>query len=215
MMTFPITTDRRTQTETGFTLIELIVAVAIFSIISVGLMFLVGSIFSDSSKQGMSLANADQTRKLSNQLMQELRNSVPGSNGAYPIAVANAQELTFYSNIDGGSDIERVHYYVQNGTLKKGVLKQSGSPPTYTGAETVRIVQNDLANGADPIFTYYDSDYDSSSDSPLTQPVNISQITYIKANVKVYTKTGLSTSNNTYLVSMGTALRSLKTNLGN
>lgn len=201
------------QLQNGFTLIEIVVVVAIFTILALGVMGLVGSVFIDSTRQGTALANADQTRKLSNQIMQELRNSTSGSNGAYAIATTNDQELTFYGNVDGGTDIERVRYFLQNGKLMRGVVKQSGSPPVYTGAETSRAVQNDVANGATPIFYYYNNTFDDSTDVALTQPVNIAQVTYIRMNIIVLKKTSTSTTN-TFTVSAGAALRSLKTNLG-
>lgn len=199
--------------EQGFTLIELIVAIAIFVILSVGIITLVASVFVDSNRQGASLANADQTRKLGNQIRQELRNAVTASNGAYAIATTNDQELTFYSNVDGGTDIERVRYYLQNGKLMRGIVKQSGSPPVYSGTETSVAVQNDIANGSNPIFYYYDSNYDDNTDPALTQPVNIAQVTYIRLNIQVLKRTTASTTNS-FTVSAGTALRSLKTNLG-
>lgn len=201
------------MSEQGFTLIELIVAIAIFVILSVGIITLVSSVFVGSNRQGASLANADQTRKLGNQLRQELRNAVTASNGAYAIATANAQELTFYSNVDGGTDIERVRYYLSNGKLMRGIVKQSGNPPVYTGTETSTVVQNDVANGANPIFYYYDSDYDDNTDTALTQPVNIAQVTYIRLDIQVLKRTTAS-STTSFTVSAGTALRSLKTNLG-
>lgn len=200
--------------EQGFTLIELIVAVAIFAILSVGIIGLVGSVFTSSTRQGTSLANADQSRRLSIQLMQELRNATTASNGAYPIATASDQVLTFYCNVDGGTDIERVRYYLQNGQLRRGIVKQSGSPPGYGGTEVSTVVQKDVANGATPLFYYYDDTFDDSTDVPLTQPVNIAQISYIKLNLKVYKQTSINTSTAAYTITAGSALRSLKTNLG-
>lgn len=199
--------------EQGFTLIELIVAVAIFAILSFGVIGLVASVFTDSTRQGRSLANADQTRKLSNRLMQELRNATTANNGAYPIATADDQELTFYSNVDSDADIERVRYYVSNNSLYRGVVQPSGSPAVYTGTESSSVVQNDVANGTNPIFYYYDESYDDSSDSALTQPVNIAQITYIRMDIEVLKRTSTSLTDK-FSVNAGTALRSLKTNLG-
>ena len=199
--------------EQGFTLVELIVAISIFAIIATGIIGLVGAVFTDSQRQGRSLANADQTRKLTNQIMQELRNSTSGSNGAYAIATANAQELSFYTNADGGTDIEKVRYFVQNGALRRGVVKQSGSPPVYTGAETSRVVQNDVANGANAIFLYYNDTFDDNTDTPLTQPVNIAQVTYIRMSLDVLKKT-TNSGTSKFTVNAGAALRSVKTNLG-
>lgn len=199
--------------EQGFTLVELIVAISIFAIIGVGTISLIAAVFTDSQRQGRSLANADQSRKLANQIMQELRNATSGSNGAYAIATANAQELSFYTNADGGTDIEKVRYYVQNGALLRGVVKQSGTPPVYTGAETSRVVQNDVANGSNAIFLYYNDAFDDNTDVPLTQPVNIAHVTYIRITLDVLKRT---TNNQTskFTVNAGAALRTVKTNLG-
>lgn len=199
--------------QKGFTLIELIVTVAIFAILSLGVIALVSGVLVDSSRQGRSLANADQTRKLAAQMMSELRNAVAGSNGAYPLAIADDQQLEFYSNVDGGTDIERVRYYVQNGQLRKGIVKQSGSPPTYNGTETSTVVQNDLANGSSPLFYYYDNTLATTTDRALTQPVNISQVSYISLQVVVLKRIS-NTGTDTFTVTAGAALRSLKTNLG-
>lgn len=199
--------------EQGFTLVELIVAIGIFVILSFGVIGLIGSTFIDATRQGTSIANADQTRRLANRIAQELRNTVTASNGAYSIATADAQQLTFFSNVDGGTDIERVRYYLSNGKLYRGIVKQSGSPVGYTGAEVSTVVQNDVANGTTPLFYYYDENFDDSTDVPLTQPVSIATVTYIQLNILVYKKTTITTTPY-FTVSSGVALRSLKSNLG-
>lgn len=201
------------KSELGFTLIETLAAIAIFAIIATGVIFLIGNTFTGATRQSTSIANADQSRRLSRQISQELRNAVTASNGAYPIATANAQELTFYSNVDGGTDIERVRYYLSNGQMYRGIVKPTGSPAVYTGTETSTVVQKYVANGATPLFYYYDENFDDSTDTAMTQPVNIAQVTYIKLNLLVYLRTSVS-SNAYYTITTGMALRSLKSNLG-
>ncbi|HEX3095846.1 MAG TPA: prepilin-type N-terminal cleavage/methylation domain-containing protein [Patescibacteria group bacterium] len=199
--------------QSGFTLVEMVVAISIFTVVSVGLMYLVGVVFSQASKSGNTIADADQTRRLSNNIMQELRNAITASNGAYAIDTAGDQQLIFYSNVDGGTDIERVRYYLSNGKLYKGIIKQSGSPVNYNGTETSTLVQNDIANnGSTPLFYYYDNTFDDNTDNPLTQPVNIANVTYIKLNIQVFKK-GTANATGYYTVNSGAAIRSLKTNL--
>lgn len=203
------------RSQSGFTIIEVIVTIAIFTVLSLGIIGLFTDLFRNSSRQGISIANADQTRKLCNRISQELRNAVSGTNGAYALGTANAQELMFYSNVDGGTDIERVRYYLSAGKLYRGIVKQSGSPAGYTGTETSQVMQTDVANnGSTPLFYYYNDTYDDNTDSALSQPVNVAQVTYVKLNIEVYKKTDPN-STGKYTVTAGTTLRSLKANLGN
>lgn len=202
------------QNQKGFTLIELVVTISIFSIIAIGLIILVGDVYSQATRNGSAIANADQTRRLSNQMMQELRNSVSASNGAYAIAIADAQQLAFYANVDGGTDIERVRYYLSGGKLYRGIVKQAGNPVNYNGTEVSRVMQNDVANNAStPLFYYFNENFDDNTDSALTQPVNIAQVTFVKLNIEVLKRTAKSTTAS-FVVTAGASLRSLKTNLG-
>lgn len=198
--------------NSGFTLIEVIISVALFSIVMLGVVLLVTSIFVDSNKQSRSLSNSDQARKLSFQLVKELRNSVYANTGAYPLAAADNTQLTFYSNVDGGSDVERIRYYVNGGRLYRGLLKPTGNPLTYvTANETSRVVQDDVMNSANPIFYYYNENYDGVTGSALTQPVSLAQVRFVRLNLEVRTRTGSATDY--FTVTAGGTIRGLKTNL--
>ena len=198
----------------GFTLLEVVVSVALFSLIAAGLIVLVSQILSQTNIQSGFLADSDQSRKLSFKIMQELRNSAQSSTGAYALDTAFAQQLIFYSNIDGGTDIERIRYFLQNGQLVRGVVKPSGNPLTYnTAAETTAIIQNNVANGNTPLFYYYDGNYSGTSDTYLTQPVNVSQVTFVKLNLQVFHK-GTASGTASYTITAAASIRNLKTNLG-
>lgn len=198
----------------GFTLIELIVAVAIFSILILGVMALISNTFTVNRQQGGLLADQDQVRKVSFQVMSEVRNGTSSNVGAYPIDTAGDQQLIFYANIDGGLDIERVRYFVQNGKLYKGVVKPAGNPLTYNVAsETTVVVQNNLAAGAAPIFYYYNDTYDGVTGAPLVQPVNVTAVRFVRIALPIANKAGV-TNTNSYTVTAMATLRNLKTNLG-
>lgn len=197
----------------GFTLIEVTVSVAVFALLGVGIIALVSNIISTGSQQGVLSANADQARKASFRLMQELRNAVTSSTGAYALSDVSDQQLIFYSNVDGGSDVERVRYYLSAGSLYRGIVKPSGSPLTYNPAnEITKIVQDNVANGTTPLFYYYPDSYDGDG-NPLSQPVTITQVKIIKLNLQVYNKGGVK-NNNFYTVTASGTIRNLKSNLG-
>lgn len=200
--------------DAGFTLIEMLVAIAIFVIVSVGLVALVSNVFISSSRQSNLLADSDQARKLAFNIINELRNAAVSSTGAYALATADNQTLTFYSNIDSDAGVERVRYFAQNGKLYKGVLEPVGDPLTYNPAnEKIFVVQNNLANGINPLFYYYDGAYDGVNGSALSQPVSVTAVKFIKLDLKVY-NTGGVTNTNFYTVTASGSIRNLKENLG-
>ena len=79
-------------------------------------------------------------------------------------------------------------------------------------SEKISIVQRDLANGANPLFYYYDGDYDGTA-GPLSQPVNLTQIKFVRINLMVLKQTTQGSLAN-FSLNIGSAIRSLKTNLG-
>ncbi|MBL8031269.1 MAG: prepilin-type N-terminal cleavage/methylation domain-containing protein [Candidatus Doudnabacteria bacterium] len=197
----------------GFTLIELLVSIAVFSVIMVGIVSLFSNVFTVNRQQGSLLSDQDQVRKVSFQIMTELRNAITSNLGAYPIDTADNQQLIFYTNSDGGTQVERVRYYIQNGNLYRGVVVPAGSPLSYNlASETVRVVQNNLSAGSTPIFYYYDDTYDGITGAPLVQPVNKTAIRFVKVVLPIANKAGVQNTNSYSVTAMAT-IRSLKTNL--
>jgi prepilin-type N-terminal cleavage/methylation domain-containing protein len=204
-----------TNTQRGFTLLELIVVIAIFALMSLSAVVLVSNILTGSNKQAALLANIDQARSVSFRIMQELRNAVPSNTGSYALETCDAQQLVFYTNIDGGSDVERVRYYISGGKLYRGIVKPTGNPLSYNiGAETSTVVQNDIGNGASALFSYYPDTYDGTSGSALATPANVTLVRFVRINLTVLNKAG-QVGTNTYTVTAGASVRNLKTNLGN
>lgn len=199
----------------GFTLIETIVAIFAFAIIVLGMISLFSQVFIGSQKQGGILADADTARKTAFGIINELRNAQIGQNGAYALETADNQQIVYYSNADRDSSIERVRYYLQNQNLYRGVVEYNGSGyPTTT--EISRIVQRNVANSSTtPLFYYYGGEYvGSSTQTSLTQPVTITSVKYVRLNLQIFNKAGI-TNNNFYTITAGGAIRNLKTNLGN
>lgn len=211
-------TNKKTQnrnTSGGFTLIETIVSIALFVVLALGVISLVSIMLTTVRQQGGLLADSDSARKVAFRIISEFRNAGASSTGAYALDTADNQTLIFYSNIDGGADVERVRYYMSNGSLYRGVIKPTGSPLAYNGgSEVTTEIQKNIANGANSLFYYYDGSYNGVTDNYLTQPVNVTLVRYIKIKMLVYNKAGVK-NQTSYSVTVGGAIRGIKDNLGN
>lgn len=202
-------------TQKGFTIVELIVAIALFVVLSLGVISLVSIMLTTVRQQGGLLADSESARKVAFGIISELRNSVTSSLGAYAIETADDQTLVFYSNVDGGTDIEKIRYFISNGTLVRGVTKPTGNPLVYnSGNEVTFVVQKNIANGANKLFYYYDGTYNGVTDNYLSQPVNVTQVRYVKIKMQVYNKAGVK-NQTSYAITVGGSVRNLKDNLGN
>ena len=204
---------RNFKLNRGFTLIELLISVAIFLLVFTGVAVLISNVISSSSTQAGLLADSDQARKLAFGIVGELRNAQVSSTGAYSLESAGPQSLIFFSNIDGGTDVERVRYFSQNGKLYKGVIKPYGNSMSYSPSrEKISVVQNNLANAADPIFYYYDGTYEGVTDNYLAQPVSVTSVKFVKVDLRILNKAGVNNTN-FYSITASGAIRNLKTNL--
>ena len=180
----------------------------------IGITAMIRAIMSTSKQQSLTINNVDGARRISGVFTNELRNSAHGANGAYPINQATATQIIFFSTAPkNNGTVSRVRYYVTGNTLYKGVIHPSGNPLGYGGTETITTLLTNLSLGANPLFYYYDGNYNGST-SALTQPVNINQVKFVKMGLVVL-KQNTAGSTTTSTINSGATLRNLKTNLGN
>lgn len=119
------------RSDVGFTLVEVILTVAIFSIISLAAFSLISSYNKTSDLVAVQLALQSDGRNSLSQMVNDMRRINGGSNGAFAIDSATANSFIFYSNIDADSYFEKVEYFVSGNELRKSVTKPSGSPLIY------------------------------------------------------------------------------------
>jgi hypothetical protein len=137
-------------------------------------------VFSLDTFLSSSLTAQDEARKVLKNITAEIRPLSPSSVGAYPIAEANPTSFIFYSDINNDQLKERVRYFLSGTTLKKGVIKPSGTPLTYNPAnETIKEVIHDVKSGTNLIFEYYDKNYDG------TTPIDILAVRLIKITIVI------------------------------
>ncbi len=202
------------QKQKGFSLIELMIAISIFSM----LIFIVIAVFETvlfgSNQQFLALDNVDNARLVMSRFVNEIRNASVGVDGSYQLNTAGDNQIIFYSKSSYTGLVNRINYYLSGTTLYRGITAPSGNPQTYNLAqESKTLIQKDVVNQASPIFTYYDGNYDGNT-RPLSQPVNVTLVKFIKINLTVLNQVQ-SHSQSNFSISAGANIRNLKTNLGN
>lgn len=175
-----MTVNRRNTTSAGFTYIETLFGVTLFLLIG-GVVWALSRDFSKLSDLLLqNLSGQHEVNRTFKGLTSEARTASVSSLGAYPIAEAADTNFTFFSDVDGDGLKERVRYFLDGATLKRGLLVPSGEPLTYNPAnEVVQDAVKDVANGATPIFNYYDTSYDGTT-PPLADPVDVTDVRLVK-----------------------------------
>lgn len=169
----------------GFSVIEIIVSISIFSIVIMFIGYFIRDTFKYENIFSGGLSAYDQEKKVLQPIASEIRSAIMSASGGYPIESANTTSFVFFSDTDSDGIIERIRYYLNGNTLLRGVIIPSGTPIQYiSDSEISSEVVTSVRNGETPIFTYYDSEYTGAT-SPISAPVNISLIRLIKINLIV------------------------------
>ncbi|MEK7552678.1 MAG: hypothetical protein AAB505_01050 [Patescibacteria group bacterium] len=175
---------KTTKHKLGFGLLEFLVTLGIFVIIIVVLTSFQTNIFSQNNLLNNSLVADSEMRTAMKRLIAELRGAAQSDTGAYQLAVASGSTMTFYSDIDSDGLHEQLRYFVDGTTLKRGVIKPTGSPLAYvSGNEQVTSLIKNLANPTQ-VFSYYDDNY-TGSESALVAPIDIPNVRLAKITFTV------------------------------
>jgi hypothetical protein len=168
-------------TKRGLSLVEMLFGVSIFIAVVLVLTMFSRNVWLYNAFIGADLASVDAGRKVLKTMVSEIRTAGTANNGAYTLALANNNALTFYSDIDNDGLKEKVRYFLSGTTLQKGVIKPAGSPLTYNAInEKISNLMNNVTNTS--LFEYYDKNYDGTT-NPLSSPVNIPLVRLIKINI--------------------------------
>lgn len=203
---------KKQNTKKGVTVAELIISVAILSLLTVVVTTFQKDVFSLNTNLQSSLNAQLEARHLIKTMVSELRKASTSGTGSYPIELASSTGITFYTDVGNNGTIDRVRYYLHNKTIRKGVTLPTGNPTVYnSGNETISTLLNYVvASSTLPIFQYYTSNYAGTS-TPLTIPPNISTIRLIKMTVIIDTDPNRSPV--PIVVTSQVSLRNLKDNL--
>jgi prepilin-type N-terminal cleavage/methylation domain-containing protein len=166
----------------GFTLLETIVVVAILAVVGVGLLSMIAYFYRSNAFVLEQTSALDSAHRGIDDAFGVLREASYGEDGSYPIALAATSSMTFYSDVDSDSPVERVRLYLSNGTFYQGVTNAAGSPPSYTGqTESVYTIATWVSNATStPIFRYYNTD-----GTELTGSIVLSDVASVRLRLDV------------------------------
>lgn len=206
---------KNSSRSSGFTLVEMLITVGMFSIISLGTAALFKEIYSGSTQKRAEFASADQARLTAASFTNELRNASLGNDGSFPLGEASTTEIIFFTSYGATAPaVNRVRYFSSGNVLYKGVTIPTGTPLDYDlTKEKITIAQASLSQGSSTLFSYYTGSYAGTS-TPLSQPVNVNQVAFVQMNLTLLQRDQRNATS-TFSITAGAAMRTLKTNLGN
>lgn len=184
----------------GFTVVELLVAVSVLAIVSTILAAFFFNFFKSFHK-GEDYARLQNDSIAASLLLEkELRATTEVIDPS-----SNTLTIRAYA-VSSSSPPDEVRYFIENGQIKRGLIPPTGSPPDYTydpASETVKAIANNVIS--DPLFEYFDQD-----GTQLTPPILAASITLIKVNLTIDDDPGKPPE--AISTSFQIQLRNLKTN---
>jgi prepilin-type N-terminal cleavage/methylation domain-containing protein len=179
--------QKKRKNNKGMSLVEMLVAIGIFAISTVGFT----ELFVYSWRQNAYTLEMGQTSMSvsqgMNKIVQYLREVRQGDDGSYPVVSANDNDLVVFSDYDRDGITERLHFYKSGENILLGVRKPTmGVPKTYapTDATTTTIAMHVVNDAATPIFAYYDSNYpEDSVNNPIATPANAPNVRLVRIDL--------------------------------
>lgn len=205
--------------QKGFTIIEMLVAVSVFVMITGGIVLLQRNMLTASKLISDGLTSQQQVRKLFKEFQAEARIMQASESGAYPITEAATSSFAFYSDYDHDGDVERVRYFYATTTnsINKGVIEPSGvGTTTYLASDervSIKVNNISLRSTSSPLFMYYSSNFDGvATNTALASPVVITSIRHVSMGVWIVSSLKNATSTAVYFQTEVTP-RNIKDNL--
>jgi len=142
-------------------------------------------------------------------MVRDIRESTYSEDGSFPIESIDPYEFVFYSDTDRDDSVERMRYFIENDSLKKGITDPTGDPLSYaTSTEIVSVISEyvrDIDQGI-PAFTYFDE-----TGNEITNYNDINKVAFVKVNLIVNVNPDRFPGE--FTLRSSATIRNLKTNL--
>jgi len=169
--------DKRYTTSRGLSIVETLVAVAAGTLVIIGVASLVLSLYRTNAYAVEQAFAINSARRGIERMVRDIREATYSDEGAFPIIEADPYALYFYSDVDRDDNVERIKFYIQNGTLMRDETKASGTPPVYpSNPDSTSAVSDHVRNTflGESLFRYYDT-----SGNEVTDLSNVTDIAFV------------------------------------
>lgn len=195
----------------GFTLLELIISMFIFvsaTAVLAAMFYYFFNSFTFSFEQTKTIS---EIKVVTQDIFSQLREARVSEDGAYPLFIANDDEIGFYADIDKNGRIEKVRYFLEGNNFYRGVIiPDENQNPYEHDNETVVLISDKVVNGAQPVFYYYNENYPiDTSNNPLVSGQRLLNTRLVEVSLSLNTADNLQEP---IEVSTQVMLRNLKTN---
>lgn len=197
----------RNFSSSGLTLVELLVTIALTSVVVLALGFLIQYFYKTNAYVLEQSRAVESARRSVENAMADLREASYGADGSYPISAAATSSVTFHADIAGDSAVEKVRYYLSSAILYRGTTEPNAASSYADQPETTTLVVDNIRNGAsaEDLFSYYNRDGEQ-----LVAPVNLSQVASVR--ITVLADVNPNRAPNVYTLRGSATIRNLKPN---
>lgn len=193
----------------GMSLVELIVAMGIMSVVMLGMSAFLASIWRTQSFTMRTGQDSFTASRGVEGIVDLIRNAQTGADGSFPVAKATETEFSFFADENHDGTIERVHLFYDTSTtpktIKYGVTNPTtATPPTYqTNDASVSVIATSVVNDASkPVFSYYNNANAALSATPTLSSVRM-------VHVSIFVDANPSASSHAVEISSFASLRNL------
>jgi prepilin-type N-terminal cleavage/methylation domain-containing protein len=160
--------------QSGFTLVELLVTVLVSGIMSAAILGLFLGMLRVFASEGSRMLSQDGARLATQEMARYIRGASSSvsntTSNSDAVAVAQPQELVFFTDVNGDGNTEKLRFYMSGTTLYMQRSTPNMADRTYPAYSFTSALCVGVRNGTSPIFTYYYYRDGVASGTPTTLP---------------------------------------------
>ena len=204
------TIQKNKYIQKGFTLVETIVVIGIFTIVMFALFQSITMFYKYNAYAIAQSNQVDLARRGMDIVIRDIREMTFADDGTFPLVLMQPNKIGFYSDIDRDNSVEYVEYELATTTtFTKRVYGATGNPPIYSSTpESTQILSDYVQNMNQSTSTFY---YFGSNGKLATATTTVTDIVYV--GMQIIVNIDPIRDPGQFMLRSSAALRNLKENI--